>query len=285
MPKKIELRRKVDNVFDEVIQVRSEWSIVDDKPTEFPPESHSHGIADLTTSGTASETTYLRGDGEWVTLATTIALDDAAGDGIGWDSDSNTYYVEKATTIQAEAGINDTYFMTPLKTAQAIDELAPIKQEDLTDYQTHIDTVSGNPHNVTKADVGLNNVDNYSPANQAEAEAGTSLERYMTPKRVKQAILALTPDPDFTDINAHIADGDIHFLKTDVSKTDVGLANVENYGIANQADAEAGTANDKYMTPFRTAQAITTLVEKQADGGSSSIVFSQSDSYIEGGNA
>ena len=32
-----------------------------------------------------------------------------------------------------------------------------------------------------------------------------------------------------------------------------------DYGIANQADAEAGTLNDKYMTPLRTAQAIAEL--------------------------
>ncbi len=39
----------------------------------------------------------------------------------------------------------------------------------------------------------------------------------------------------------------------------VGLGNVQNYGIASQAEAEAGTAADKYMTPLRTAQAISVL--------------------------
>ena len=37
------------------------------------------------------------------------------------------------------------------------------------------------------------------------------------------------------------------------------LGNVENYGIASQAEAEAGTATNKYMTPQRTAQAIAAL--------------------------
>jgi hypothetical protein len=39
-------------------------------------------------------------------------------------------------------------------------------------------------------------------------------------------------------------------------KGDVGLGSVENYGIATQAEAEAGTSNVKYMTPLRVFQAI-----------------------------
>ena len=41
---------------------------------------------------------------------------------------------------------------------------------------------------VAKADVGLGSVENYAKASQAEAEAGTSDIKYMTPLRVKQAI-------------------------------------------------------------------------------------------------
>lgn len=41
-----------------------------------------------------------------------------------------------------------------------------------------------------------------------------------------------------------------------VTKEQVGLGNVQNYGIATQSEAEAGTSNTKYMTPLRVAQAI-----------------------------
>lgn len=41
-----------------------------------------------------------------------------------------------------------------------------------------------------------------------------------------------------------------------LAKSDVGLGSVENYGIATQAEAEAGTTNNKYMTPLRVKQAI-----------------------------
>lgn len=41
-----------------------------------------------------------------------------------------------------------------------------------------------------------------------------------------------------------------------VTKTQVGLGSVENYGIANSAEAKAGTASNKYMTPARVKEAI-----------------------------
>ncbi|ASA22307.1 hypothetical protein [Paenibacillus donghaensis] len=41
-----------------------------------------------------------------------------------------------------------------------------------------------------------------------------------------------------------------------LTATDVGLASVGNYGVATQAEAEAGSSAVKYMTPQRTAQAI-----------------------------
>lgn len=50
----------------------------------------------------------------------------------------------------------------------------------------------------------------------------------------------------------------------------VGLGNVANYGIASQAEAEAGTANNKYMTPLRVAQAIAVL---GGSGGSGSPTY------------
>jgi len=44
-----------------------------------------------------------------------------------------------------------------------------------------------------------------------------------------------------------------------VTKSQVGLGNVQNYGIATQSEVEAGTSNSKYMTPLRTMQAIAAL--------------------------
>jgi len=58
--------------------------------------------------------------------------------------------------------------------------------------QSHINNTS-NPHATTKDHVGLGSVLNYGLATQAEAEAGTSAVKYMTPLRTKQAIDKFKP--------------------------------------------------------------------------------------------
>lgn len=50
-----------------------------------------------------------------------------------------------------------------------------------------------NPHGTTKADVGLSGVPNYGIATQAEAEAGTSDAKFMSPLKTKQAITKNLP--------------------------------------------------------------------------------------------
>lgn len=42
-----------------------------------------------------------------------------------------------------------------------------------------------------------------------------------------------------------------------VTASNLGLGSVQNYGVASQAEAEAGAVDNKYMTPLKTAQAIT----------------------------
>lgn len=44
-----------------------------------------------------------------------------------------------------------------------------------------------------------------------------------------------------------------------VTKSQVGLGSVENYGIASSAEAKAGTANNKYMTPARVKEEMEAL--------------------------
>lgn len=206
-----------------------------------------------------------------------------------------------------------------------------------------------NPHGVTKAQVGLGSVANYGVASQAEAEAGTANNKYMTPLRTKQAIdviaMGLLRDVGLSGPAKDISNSDlntinktgfyqgnpldnapeggnfrwyvIHIEATSqyalqivsrvsalnmyyrirtqsstwsawekietesgaqakantvqsnlnshinnknnphgVTKAQVGLGNVANYGIATQSEAEGGSVNDKYMTPLRTKQAI-----------------------------
>ena len=51
-----------------------------------------------------------------------------------------------------------------------------------------------------------------------------------------------------------------------LSKSDVGLGSVQNYGVATQAQAEAGTVNNVYMTPLRVKEAISSLAPRIVEG-------------------
>ena len=76
-----------------------------------------------------------------------------------------------------------------------------------------------NPHSVTKEQVGLSNVANYGIATEAEATAGTSNAKYMTPSLTKKA------------------------AKSYVDKTDVGLSDVDNVKQASKSEFDEHTAN------------------------------------------
>jgi hypothetical protein len=119
------------------------------------------------------------------------------------------------------------------------------------------DNVTGKPstftpssHSHNKYEVGLGNVLNYGIATQAQAEAGTANDAYMTPLRVKEAISSLAPVKSVAGKTGAVT----------LSKSDVGLGSVQNYGIATKAQAEAGTANNVYMTPLRVAEAFNNRV-------------------------
>jgi hypothetical protein len=62
-----------------------------------------------------------------------------------------------------------------------------------------------------------------------------------------------------------------NFVNQAGTSTLVGLNNVQNFGIANQQEAETGTADNKYMTPERTAQAIAELTP--AETGLANVVY------------
>lgn len=123
---------------------------------------------------------------------------------------------------------------------------------DLKEYaEDHVADVD-NPHKTTKGQVGLGSVENYPPATQAEAVAATVNNRYMTPLRTGQAIEVLA----LALLRPHLEDTNNPHQTT---KAQVGLGSVQNYPVATQPEAEAGTATNRYMTPQRTAQAINIL--------------------------
>jgi hypothetical protein len=132
--------------------------------------------------------------------------------------------------------------MTPSLTKEAISEQALIP---LDAHSRRTD----NPHNVTKAQVGLGSVQNYAVASTTEAEAGSRNDRYMTPFLTKAAIT----EQAGSLLAAHVNNNS---NPHNVTKSQVGLGSVLNYGIATLSEARDGTVNTKYMTPLRTKDAI-----------------------------
>ena len=147
-----------------------------------------------------------------------------------------------ATKEEAESGDIAGLYLTPLRVKQAIDY--QIKNEYLA-YKQRTD----NPHSVTKEQVGLGNMHNYLVATKEEAQACLATNKYMTPLRVKEAIYAKVGSilGDHTSLtnNPH-----------EITKADIGLSLVQNYSVASEAQAQAATLNDKYVTPIRTKQCI-----------------------------
>lgn len=147
-----------------------------------------------------------------------------------------------ASSAEALAGVVNNRFMTPSLTTVLSTRIA---EEEVLEHASRVD----NPHNTTKDQVGLGNVDNYLTATQAEAEAGVLNTRFMTPLRTKQAIDLHAGNL----LRAHVQDTNNPHLTT---KAQVGLGNVDNYLTATQAEAEAGILNNRFMTPLRVKQAI-----------------------------
>lgn len=115
-------------------------------------------------------------------------------------------------------------------------------------------TDTNNPHQTTKAQVGLGNVQNYPIATSTEALAGSSNATYMTPALVKLAIDSASNIP----LQQHIQNTNNPHSTT---KGQVGLGNVDNYATATVAQAQAGTATNLFVTPAG-AKAVSDIVQQ-----------------------
>ena len=164
---------------------------------------------------------------------------------------SNVQNYGIATEFQARQGTATNVYMTPALVAEAISTNAG------SDLGNHLNDFN-NPHNVSKTQVGLSNVQNYAVSDKVQAETGTSNELYMTPLRVKNAIDATVG----SNLATHVGNTN---NPHNVTAFQVGLGNVENYGIASEQQAKDGDSNLHYMTPLRVKQAIQVLVSGSVD--------------------
>ena len=148
-------------------------------------------------------------------------------------------------------GLSNAAYLTPLRLKQVLDVTV------FTEINEHVSEYD-NPHQVTKTQIGLGNVNNYGIARTEDAQLGISDTLYMTPKKTTDLVLAYAEQgikPHFDNVsNPH-----------NVTKVQVGLGNVENYTIASATDAEEGISNQVYMTPLRTGQMVNLLVKGTLD--------------------
>ncbi|UQT03118.1 short tail fiber protein [Serratia phage vB_SmaS-Totoro] len=110
-----------------------------------------------------------------------------------------------------------------------------------------------NPHHITLADLGIDQLGNLVPASKEQAEGGTDNTYYMTSLRVKQ----FTNANVIPVIDAHKADDQ---NPHGVTAAQVGLGLVNNWRQANQDEAAAGVADNLYMVPSTTNTLVQTVV-------------------------
>lgn len=229
------------------------WESVLDQPATFPPTLHDFDINDL--------------KGWEVIMPELVAIReaiDAKGAGALEDHISdydNPHRVDKlqvglgnvmnyhiSTIAEANAGVNNTSYMTPLRTKNLVERFA------ISPHMEHLND-HDNPHGVTKVQLGLGNVENYPPATASDIDTLESNNRYMTPMRTSEALqkfLAANITPHLLDqTNPH-----------GVTKGQIGLGSVENLPLATVELAEQGVSKAHYMTPFLTDA----LVQERAIG-------------------
>lgn len=223
------------------------WEQITNLPVRFPVVSHEWNLVDMVGASKVVESL----DG----IRNTILSINGGGLANHISNFLNPHKVTKsqvglgnvldfpvATEQEAREGTLNSAYMTPLRVAQAV------QTKGAALIAAH-SSDTANPHNTNKDQIGLGSVANYGLATQAQAEAGIVNTAYMTPLRVAQAITAKVG----TAFTTHAAD---KLNPHNVTKDQVGLFNVQNFPVATFEEARAATANDRYMTPLRTAQLV-----------------------------
>lgn len=220
------------------------WGDVLGKPVRFPPAPHLHDADDLY----GMEYVY----DALENLRAAILQGDVA-------SHEQIYnYIDRVKSL---------LYIDMDKLHERLDEtnadLADLRQEltelingEIADIRkalkNHIDDKS-NPHGVTKAQVLLGNVQNYGMSTLAQALDETNSTSYIAPN----TLWGVLKQRVFTVIDAHKADkSNPH----GVTQAQVGLSEVPNYPMATQSEAEAGTINERMMSPLRSMQLINAKV-------------------------
>lgn len=176
----------------------------------------------------------------------------AIGDTIGWEYAAVAIQQIREAILNGDARSNDQILAYIDMQTAALQGLIAAQAQVGHPLGDHIANTN-NPHNVTKAQVGLALVQNFPVATVAEAQAGTALNRYMTPSLVAAAIANINS----VSIGNHPLDfNNPH--KT--NKEQVGLGLVDDFATATIAQGVTGSASNLFMTPAATKAAINAAV-------------------------
>ena len=129
-----------------------------------------------------------------------------------------------------------------------VENIRQATKQEFDSHRTHYT----NPHQVTKSQVGLGLVANYSLATESESEAGELDNRYMTPYGVKRAINA----------QAGVWIGD-HISETNnphaITKAQIGLGQVDNYSKSDYDTFYADIAHTHSLSSLDAASKMRTI--------------------------
>lgn len=212
------------------------WDNVFGKPVTFMPAPHTHNASD-----TYGYEYLILGLEE---ISRNILQGDVASHEIIYDYILRLRdYVDKKFAEQEDKN-KDIYKQIERLDSRIDDVLAQL-QALRNDYNAH-KADRNNPHGVTKAQVLLGSVENLPLATQQQAEAGLINTAYMTPVRVSQYVVKYVTEGVQSALNTHVADRN---NPHGVTKAQVQLGLVNNFGTATPAETIAGTAGNLYTTP------------------------------------
>lgn len=249
-----------DSVLGQV-EYKGTWDAGANTPTlpAVPESKGEYYVA--TTAGTFADLDFEIGD--WI-----------ISDGTKWDRVKNTDAVRSVAgrtgdvvLTKEDVGLdqvdNTSDLAKPVSTAQqaALDLKADktYVDEQLGGLSTGVSSVTG---------TGAVQVDNDDPANPViSVDDATGLASGLMSAADKAKLDTVAEGAQVNTVNSvQGRTGDVV-----ITKEDLGLENVQNYAIATQEEAEAGTANDKLLTPLGMRQFIEAMGFVQDEKGDWSV--------------
>lgn len=219
------------------------WKDLGGKPTAFQPTPHLHHLKDL--YGYEYEILALE------EILRAIQNGDIASHDVIYQYIDNlrAWTTDQIKKLQDQV---DDLYVNIERLDTRIDGVLADLDKVRKDLAAHI-ADKNNPHNTTKAQVGLGSVENYPMASLTEAQQGQATNRYVSPASVK----AYSDANVIPVINAHIADKNNPHA---VTKAQVGLGLVDNYPTATNNETISGVATNRFVTPAGVAAHIASNV-------------------------